>query len=72
MIVLAKHEVDRNLHIITSIDGEAVRSITYYNTPKGRKTVRDWNHQLDELGFKSAEQYVDIMTKRGFKEVKQA
>jgi hypothetical protein len=67
MIVLAKYEAERDRHIINSIDGETVRSVSFYGTSK--KIPKSWNHRLDELGFRSAEQYVNIMTKRGFRRV---
>jgi hypothetical protein len=72
MIVYSRHDAERNVHIITSIEGDTVRSITYADTPKGMNKTRDWHHQLDELGFKSVDHYIEHMKKRGFKEVQPA
>ena len=69
MIVYAKYEADRDKHIVHSIDGDVVSSVSFYHTAKCKHILKVWTQPLEDMGIKSVDKYVDILIKRGFSEV---
>ena len=69
MIVMAKYEADRDKHIVHSIDGDVVSSVSIYHTENGKKILKEWMQPLEYLGIRDVHKYVDILKKRGFEEV---